>query len=144
MLNKYQFDIITMSETWLKDNQKLQDYVVIPGCKLEYANRDNKRGGGFGVSIKETFTYAELEDIINLNKSIEHCWLKVSGLNKNSSYLVGILCQPSLIEHEKIEWRDHFKEIIAHVALKWNGVTIVTGDFRCKKTNSIHFLSYMT
>ena len=97
-----------MSEIWLKDNQKLLDCVVIPAYKMEYANRDNKRGGGVGVSIKEIFTYAEREDIIILNKSIEHCWLKVSGLNKNSSYLVGILYQPSSIEQEKREWRDHF------------------------------------
>ena len=97
-----------MSETWLKDNQKLLDYVVIPSYKLEYASCDNKRGGGVGVSIKEAFTYAEREDIINLKKSIEHWWLKVSGLNKNSSYLVGILYQPSSIEQEKRDWRHHF------------------------------------
>ena len=42
MLNEYQFDIITMSETWLKDNQKLLDYVDIPGHNLKYANRDDK------------------------------------------------------------------------------------------------------
>ena len=118
-----------MSETWLKDNQKLLDYVDIPGYNLEYANRDNKRGGGVGVYIKETFTYTERKDIINLDKSIEHYWLEVSGLNKNSSYLVGIFYQPSSIEHEKREWLDHFEEIIAHSSLKWNGVTIVAGDF---------------
>ena len=30
MRNEYQFGIITMSETWLKDNQKLLGYVDIP------------------------------------------------------------------------------------------------------------------
>ena len=34
MLNEYQFHIITMSEIWLKDNQKLLDYVNIFGYKL--------------------------------------------------------------------------------------------------------------
>ena len=52
MRNEYQFDIITMSETWLRDNQKLLDYVNIFGYKLEYANRDNKQGDGVGVYIK--------------------------------------------------------------------------------------------
>ena len=105
------------------------DYVNIPGYNLEYASRDNKRGGGVVVYIKETFTYAERKDIINLDKSIEHYWLEVFGLNKNSSYLVGIFYQPSSIEHEKREWLDHFEEIIAHASHKWNGVTIVAGDF---------------
>ena len=129
MLHEYQFDIITMSETWLKDNQKLLDYVNIPGCKLEYANRDNKQGGGVGVYIKEIFTYTERKNIINLDKSIEHYWLEVSGINKNSSYLVGIFYQASSTEHDKREWHDHFEEIIAHVPLKWNAVTIVKDDF---------------
>ena len=103
MLNEYQFDITIMSETWLKDNQKLLDYVVIPGYNLEYPNRHNKRGGGVGVYIKETSTYTERKGIINLGKSIEHYWLEVSGLNKNSSHLVGIFYQPSSIEYEKRE-----------------------------------------
>ena len=30
---------------------------------------------------------------------------------------------------KKIEWLDHFGEIIAHTSFKWNGVTIVTSDF---------------
>ena len=29
----------------------------------------------------------------------------------------------------KKKWLDHFEEIIAHASLKWNGVTIATGDF---------------
>ena len=96
---------------------------------MEYANHDNKQGVGVGVYIKETFTYTECKDIVNFDKSIEHYWLEVSGLNKNSSDLVGIFYQPSFIEREKREWLDHFEEIIAHTSLKWNGVTIVTGDY---------------
>ena len=68
---------------------------------MDYANRDNKQGCGVGVYNKETFTYTEREDIINLDKSIEHYWLEVSGLNKNSSSLVIIFYQPSSAEHEK-------------------------------------------
>ena len=101
MLNEYRFDIITMSETQLKDNQKLLDHVDIPGYILEYANHGNKRGGGVGVYVKETFTFTERKDIINLGKSIKHYWLEVSGLNKNSSYLGGIFYQLSSIGHKK-------------------------------------------
>ena len=42
MLNMYQFNIISLSETWLKDNKYLLDYVNIPGCNFEYRNRDNR------------------------------------------------------------------------------------------------------
>ena len=90
-----------MSETWLKDNQKLLDYVDIPGYILEYANHDNKRGGSVAVYIKETFPYTEREDIIDLDKSIEHYWFEVSGLSKNNSYLVSIFINIALLNMKK-------------------------------------------
>ena len=37
----------------VKDNQKLLDYVNIPGYNLEYANRDNKRGVGLEFISKK-------------------------------------------------------------------------------------------
>ena len=101
MLHEYQFDIITMSETWLKDNQKLLDYVNIPGCKLEYANRDNKQGGGVGVYINEIFTYTERKNIINLDKSIEHYWLEVSGINKIARISLAFFIKPALLNMTK-------------------------------------------
>ena len=50
----YRFDFMTTSETWLKDDNKMIDYVQIPGYQLEYRNRENRRGGGVGVYIKES------------------------------------------------------------------------------------------
>ena len=90
-----------MSETWLKGNQKLLDYVDIPGYNLEYANRDNKRGGGVRVYIKETFTYTERKDIINLDKSIEHYWLEVSGLKKTARISLVFFINPALLSMKK-------------------------------------------
>ena len=90
-----------MPETWLKDNQKLLDYVDIPGYNLEYANRDNTRGVGVGVYIKETFTCTERKDMINLDKSIEHYWLEVSGLTKTARILLGSFINPALLKKKK-------------------------------------------
>ena len=49
MLMRYKFDVITLSETWLKDNALLLQHVNIPGYKVEFANRPNERGGGVGL-----------------------------------------------------------------------------------------------
>ena len=43
MLFKHQFDIITLSETWLKDNAKLLQHVNIQGYQFEFVNRPNKQ-----------------------------------------------------------------------------------------------------
>ena len=39
-LSEYPFDIITMSETWLKDNDLLLQHVTIPGYCHTFQNRD--------------------------------------------------------------------------------------------------------
>lgn len=36
----YDFDIMTMSETWLKNNKHLIEYVDIPGLFVVYKNRE--------------------------------------------------------------------------------------------------------
>ena len=40
------------------------------------------KGGSAGAYIKEPFTYVECGDVINLDKSVQHYWLEVSGLKK--------------------------------------------------------------
>ena len=53
MLNDYQFDVIALSETWLKDYKYQQNYVQIDGYITAFKNRLNKRGGAVGFHIKE-------------------------------------------------------------------------------------------
>ena len=48
MLQEHPFDILTLSETWLKDDVNLLNYVQIPGYKFRYKNRNERRGGGVG------------------------------------------------------------------------------------------------
>ena len=38
MLNQYQFDIVVLSETWLKDNKQLLQYVQISDYPFDLAN----------------------------------------------------------------------------------------------------------
>jgi exonuclease III len=52
MIERYAFDIITMSETWLKENNLLLQRVTIPGYVHAFNNRDKIRGGGVGIYIK--------------------------------------------------------------------------------------------
>ena len=45
---KYNFDIVAMSETWLKNNDLLIKHVTIPGYDMLYKNREKVRDGGVG------------------------------------------------------------------------------------------------
>ena len=66
LISDYPFDIVTLSETWLKNNQLLLNHVSIPGYVATYRNRDVCKGGGVGAYIKESVQFKRRTDIENL------------------------------------------------------------------------------
>ena len=102
MVNESKFYIMTLSETWLKNDKYLLEYVSLPGYKFSYRNKDEKRDGGVDVYIKDCFTYKIRNDIISLKDSLRHLWVEVKGKNKKSHYLIGVVYQPSSENAKKI------------------------------------------
>ena len=128
MVNESKFDIITLSKTWLKNDKHLLEYVSLPGYKFPYRNRDEKRGGCVGVYIKVCITYKIRNDIISLDDSLEHLWVKVKGKNKNSPYLAGDVYQPSSENAKKIEWIEKIDAVLSSIKSTWDGTIILAGD----------------
>ena len=98
MIEKYRFDIFCVTETWFTDSVQQENYVRIPGYELIKNNRTKSKGGGVAIYIQDHMKFKIRSDIININTSMEHTWIEVKGKNKNSSYLVGCIYQPSSIE----------------------------------------------
>ena len=48
-LHIYYFDIMTLSETWLKNNKHMLEYVQVDGYNSEFINRGGRKSGGVGV-----------------------------------------------------------------------------------------------
>ena len=128
MCNTYKYDIITLSETWLKNNHHLVEHVQIPGYQIDYRNRDNMRDGGVGVYIKEHIKFKRRHDIEKIVDSFEHMWFEFSGKNKYSSFLLGILYQPHSDNASKELWLNHLEHLISNIMIKWDGVMILAGD----------------
>ena len=63
IIERYSFDVITMSETWLKENNLLLQHVAIPGYVHAFNNRDRLRGGGVDIYIKESIKFKRRYDI---------------------------------------------------------------------------------
>ena len=118
MVNESKLDIITLSETWLKNDKHLLEYVSLPGYKFSCRNRDEKRGGGLGVYIKDSITYKFRNDIISLDDSLEHLWVDVKGKNKKSPYLIGVVYQPSSENAKKIEWIEKVDAVLSSIKLE--------------------------
>jgi len=124
MVHQTNFDIITLSETWLKNDRHLLEYVELPGYNFTYRNRDERRGGGVGIYIKDTIQFKVRNDITNVNTSIEHLWIEVKGKNKHSSYLIGVFYQPSSEAKHKLEWIGKLDGVLSYVKSIWNSSVI--------------------
>ena len=88
-ISEYPFHILAMSETWLKDNPHLLEYVNIPGYSSVFRNRDEFRGGDIGVYLRDIIIYKRRTDIEGIEPETEHIWLEIHGKNKDSKMLLG-------------------------------------------------------
>eukprot|EP00111_Clytia_hemisphaerica_P012725 TCONS_00037449-protein len=112
-LSTHQFDIITMSETWLKDNKNLLSHYEIAGYEKDFRNRDAKRGGGVGYYIKSNILHKARKDIESFDTTIEHQWIELTGKNRLSNVLIGIVYQPSSKSRDKLDWLVKFESLIS-------------------------------
>ena len=81
----------------------LETFTRLPGYEFTYRNRDEKRGGGVGIYIRDTIEFMIRNDISKLDESIEHLWVEIQGRKKNSAYLIGVFHQPSSENNKKPE-----------------------------------------
>ena len=125
-VTNHTLDIITLSETWLKDNPLLMEYVAIPGFNTEFRSRDTMRGGGVGAYIKDTIKYKRRHDIENLLPEREHLWIEVPGRNRHSKALVGVIYRSRRVLDAS--WFESFETLLAHLTVTWEGMLIITGD----------------
>ena len=74
-MNKCKFSVVTLSETWLKNNKIQLEYVQIDSYKSEFKNRESKSRGRFGFYIKEYMSFNVWHDLGKLTNR-----LRFSGL----------------------------------------------------------------
>ena len=126
---------MTLSETWLKCNPHLLDYVKIDGYKVKFRNREHTRGSGVGLYIRSDIKYKLRNGIVYTNTDIEHLWLEVSLRNKNSNLLLGIFYQSNFDNLAKSIWLDKFDDILSYACSRWNNSIVICGDMNFDLTN---------
>ena len=126
-IKQYPFNVISMSETWPKDNPLLLNHVTIPGYNCEFRSRNSIRGGGVGAYIKETLTYKRRSDIEAKELDLEHLWLEFPGRNKNSKLLLGTMYRSERMLNST-KWLERFKNLLGHLTATWDGPIVVKGD----------------
>ena len=125
-VNSYPLDIVALSETWLRDQPQLLDYVSIPGFVTEFRNREGIRGGGVGVYIKENINYKHRRDIENAHPELEHLWIEVPGRNKYSRALVGVIYNSERMLSPS-DWLNSLENLLGYLTVYWDGMLMLTG-----------------
>ena len=128
-VNSYPLDIVALSETWLRDQPQLLDYVSIPGFVTEFWNREGRRGGGVGVYIKENINnYCKrCCDIENAHPELEHLWIEVPGRNNYSRALFGVIYNSEHVLSPS-NWLNSLENLLGFLTVYWDGVLMLTGD----------------
>ena len=126
-IQSYPLDIVTLSETWLKNHKELLEYVSIPGYATEFRHRDVIKGGGVGAYIKESIKYKRRKDIEEVKPQLEHLWLEIPGKNRNSRLLLGVMYRSERILTPNV-WLEHLEDLLSHILVTWDGLIVLTGD----------------
>jgi exonuclease III len=82
------FSIIGISESWLKDTQ--DPLVQMHNFSMEGFCRQNKRGGGVALYIRDDIVYKTRNDISVNNSDIESCFIELVN-NHNSNVVIGVV-----------------------------------------------------
>jgi exonuclease III len=127
-VNRYGFDIITMSEIWLKENNLLLQHVSIPGYVQAFNNRTTIRGGGVGVYLKESVNFKRRADLEKKYPGMEHLWLEISCRNRHSRLLLGTIYRSERIMGYN-DWLENFESLMSELTITWDGMLLITGDF---------------
>lgn len=137
------FDIICLTEHWLKDYQMLINYenYMVGSC----FNRKSMLRGGSLILIKNCVKYKQRNDIVGL--SVEHC-VELSCVELDKHLIVCVYRPPNYQNFSLFE--SIMEDVLAKLAAS-NKSTIICGDFNVNilEENSIsgrllNFLSHLT
>ena len=126
-VKQFPMNVITLSETWLKNNPALLEYVSVPGYSAVFRNRESIKGGGVGAYMHESIQFKRRCDIENLHPDLEHLWLELPGRNKHSKALIGIMYRSKLKLSES-DWLEGVESLLGYLTMSWDGLLVVTGD----------------
>ena len=126
-MKTYLIDVALFSETWLRDQKELLDYMSIDGYATEFLRRVATKGGEVGAYIKENVAHRRRFDIEKTQPDLEHLWQELLGKNKHSKLLLGVIYRSDLPMTTSY-WLGCFEDLLSHTTSTWDGMVVLTGD----------------
>ena len=135
---EHDFDVIVLTETWAKD--ETHDLCHIPGYLSAHNFRNNRKGGGVSIFVKDIYKIEVLDQVNISNETLESAGLTISYNDNNNDNtnkkinILGIYRPPDGNVHT---FTDLIDNVINHNSLTMTE-TIITGDFNICLLNENH------
>ena len=130
------YDVISISETWLKPSLP-DSHVTMPGYKIYRKDRMGKTGGGAALYIRQTYCTNQLSFLSNIITVADSIWVKISIPKRRPIILGSIYLPPS---NNKSDFIDQLNTTLENPCFTTSDI-ILSGDFNINfNTNSTHRL----
>ena len=125
-MEEHDFDIFTISETWL-DSSVDSQVMRIPGFAFFHQDRGEHKSGGLAVYIKDTFRATLLKDVSGLSdENFPQLWIKVQVRHCKSILICTVYRPPSTA----LTFSDSMSSSLLDMLLLGNDI-IILGDLNC-------------
>ena len=130
-LNEHQIDLLVTTETWLRDTDDDQQWLLGSelnrnGFQTVPVNRKNKKGGGLALTIKDNIKVSH-ENSAEY-KSFEHAIWNISHKTMPTFTVVAIYHPPSTCQDSTdATFIDQFTDLLTTLQAKYNNI-IILGD----------------
>ena len=131
-ISNTEFDVITLTETWMDDDSCLEDYNITGYHPPVVQNRIDRSGGGVLLFFKEYFNSYNICHKLSYN-DIHNNILTVKALKNKKSYCISVCYRaPS---SENTTFLTNFEKVVSDIK---NKNSIITGDFNYNLFNIQH------
>ena len=123
---QHKLSVIGLTETWLRpDNVNLYNY---QGYQSFHKNREDKKGGGISLFIKDKITCIERNDLTTDFESFESLFIELNHLTTGhaKNVVIGVIYRPP--NHDISEFIDHMSSI-TDTLTRENKNCYLMGDF---------------
>ena len=119
---KVDFDVIAISETWLREHTA--DAFGLPCYKMESRYREIRTGGGVSILIKESLKYIVRNDLTLFNDTIESLFIEVVSLHKR--VIIAVIYRPPGTDIR--DFNDSLTEVL-DIIKRERKICYIMGDF---------------
>ena len=125
-MEEHDFDIFTISETWL-DSSVDSQVMRIPGFAFFHQDRGEHKSGGLAVYIKDTFRATLLKDVSGISdENFPQLWIKVQVRHCKSILICTVYRPPSTA----LTFSHSMSSSLLDMLLLGNDI-IILGDLNC-------------